>query len=192
MKKGEIKMEKIMKSSIFKPLILFLATLMVVFHVSPSVSKADTVDLSDLEEMERMSDELEFYFDVIGEFSENGDYIIKNEELLKELIDAGDPNALEVYELSKLSHDSFNPDFENEMNSAATFGKCVVNKMISSYGNIARQFLNGSIYIYIKNKQFDLAAKLMFGTLIKGGIKVNAIGLAAEVAYYGWQCRGAW
>ncbi|GIO23013.1 hypothetical protein J11TS1_15940 [Oceanobacillus sp. J11TS1] len=58
-------------------------------------------------------------------------------------------------------------------------------------GNIARQFLTGAIYQYIKNKQYDLAARLMFNTLVKAGFKVNAIGLAAEAATYGWQCRNA-
>lgn len=76
--------------------------------------------------------------------------------------------------------------------SATSFGKCVVNKMIGSYGNIARQFLNGAIFTYIKTKQYDLAARLMFKTLIKSGMKVNAASLAIELGYYGWKCRGKW
>ncbi|WP_212925861.1 hypothetical protein [Oceanobacillus sp. J11TS1] len=66
-----------------------------------------------------------------------------------------------------------------------------LTNLLTVMGNIARQFLTGAIYQYIKNKQYDLAARLMFNTLVKAGFKVNAIGLAAEAATYGWQCRNA-
>lgn len=68
----------------------------------------------------------------------------------------------------------------------------MVNKFANSYGTIARQFATGTIYTYIKNKQYDLAAQLMAKTLIKAGFKVNAASLAIEAAVYGWQCRGKW
>lgn len=64
------------------------------------------------------------------------------------------------------------------------------NKFVDSYGTIARQFLTGAIFTYIKNKEYDLAARLITKTLVKAGFKVNAVGIAAEAALYGWQCRG--
>ncbi|MBP3039295.1 hypothetical protein J9303_07280 [Bacillaceae bacterium Marseille-Q3522] len=137
--------------------------------------------------MNKISEELQFYFETVGEFNENGEYVIKNEQLLRKRIEEGDSNAYKLYELSKLKYES-----SYGTNGAYEFGKCVVNKFIGSYGNIARQFLNGWIFIYIKNKQYDLAARLMFDVLKKAGFKVNVVGIAIEAGIYGWQCRNRW
>lgn len=106
--------------------------------------------------------------------------------IIKNVLYEKDPNAMELQNLSQLNYD----DLSIQPIGATSFGKCVVNKVLSSYGNVARQFLNGSILIYIKYKQYDLTARLMFKTLVKAEYKVNAVGLAAVLGY-GWRCRGA-
>lgn len=175
-----------------KTLLLVIVTTLILstlgstsLNLSASAEK-NNIDQQALEQEIKM--ELEFYFDRIGEFDENGNYVIKDEELLKKQIESGDEIATQLYELSKLNHS----EPLVGINGASEFATCVVNKFANSYGTIARQFATGAIYTYIKNKQYDLAAQLMAKTLIKAGFKVNAASLAIEAAVYGWQCRGKW
>ena len=183
---------KFVNSNYFKTFVMFLSVLLLAFAVSPSISQASAIEYSkeDLKEIQKMEQELKFYFEVVGEFDDMGNYIVKDENLLLEKVAAGEENAIALYELSQLVKDSDTPSYE--VYSAASFGTCVVDKFIGSYGNIARQFMTGAIFTYIKTNQYDLAARLIFSTLTKAGLKVNVVGLAAEAAWYGWQCRGAW
>ena len=143
----------------------------------------------ELQQIQNIEEELEFYFEEVGELTDNG-YVITDYDKIQERIDNGDESAERILELASLG--------ENENQgmitpySADAFAKCVVNKFVSSYGNIARAWNNGLVYTYIKTKQYDLAAQLMAKTLIKAGFKVNAASLAIEAAVYGWQCRGKW
>ncbi|MDV3451204.1 hypothetical protein VSS76_13420 [Bacillus safensis] len=167
----------------FKSIIVSIVMVMLVTFTSPLATfainnSAEDVDNS-IEDLEAV---LKFYFDEIGELTDKG-YVIKDEDAFNAKILIGDPAALKLKELI-----SQEPALSTA--SAASFGKCVVNKMVGSYGNIARQWLNGAIFTYIKTKQYDLAARLMFNSLVKAGFKVNAATLAIEVSYYGWQCRG--
>lgn len=169
---------------------VFLSVMMLMFTVMPGVSEASSYSKEDLIEIKKMEEELRFYFEEVGEFNDYGEYIVKDETLFFEKVEAGDPNALALYELLQLTSENTSPTYE--IQSATSFAKCVGNKFVNSYGNIARQFMTGAIFTYIKTKQYDLAARLMFNTLVKAGFKVNAVGLAAEAAMYGWQCRGEW
>lgn len=165
-----------------KPIILILTTVMLIAFVTPQISASDSeFSPNELKEINKISKQLQIYFEEVGELTENG-YIVKNEELLKARIDAGDSTAIMIYEFIQLR--------SIPVLNATAFGKCVVDKFANSYGTIARQFLNGAIFTYIKTKQYDLAARLMFSTLVKAGFKVNAVGLAVEAGIYGWQCRG--
>lgn len=182
-------MSKVTKNVFFKPGIVFLSLVMLMSIITPSISAATNNEKTmDSEAIKKAEQELKFYFETVGEFDENGKYIIKNHKLFQEKLDEKDPNAIKLEELSKLNYD----ESMIQPYGATSFAKCVVNKFVHSYGNIARQFMNGAIYGYIKSKQYDLAARLMFKTLTKAGIKVNAVGLAAELSYYGWKCRSAW
>ncbi|MBW7636575.1 hypothetical protein K1I48_24600, partial [Bacillus licheniformis] len=84
---------------------------------------------------------LKFYFEEVGELTNEG-YVIKNKELFDKKVLEGDPAALKLKEL--IASDSSFQKSSFQVASATSFGKCVVNKMIGSYGNIARQFLNGA------------------------------------------------
>ncbi|WP_239475812.1 hypothetical protein, partial [Bacillus licheniformis] len=194
--KGERKVETIAKR-VCKPFILLLTAVLLVTFVVPQISQASEFsnsqvksysDSGDYSEKE-LEEILKFYFEEVGELTNEG-YVIKNKELFDKKVLEGDPAALKLKEL--MASDSSFQKSSFQVASATSFGKCVVNKMIGSYGNIARQFLNGAIFTYIKTKQYDLAARLMFKTLIKSGMKVNAASLAIELGYYGWKCRGKW
>ncbi|WP_226568026.1 hypothetical protein [Bacillus stratosphericus] len=180
-----------------KPFILLLTAVLLVTFVAPQISHASEFpnsqvisysDYGNYSEKE-IEEVLKFYFEEVGELTDEG-YVIKNNELFDAKVLAGDSAALKLKELIALDSSFQKSGFQ--VASATTFGKCVVNKMIGSYGNIARQFLNGAIFTYIKTKQYDLAAKLIFNTLVKSGMKVNAASLAIELGYYGWKCRGKW
>lgn len=190
------KVETIAKR-VCKPFILLLTAVLLVTFVVPQISQASEFsnsqvksysDSGDYSEKE-LEEILKFYFEEVGELTNEG-YVIKNKELFDKKVLEGDPAALKLKEL--MASDSSFQKSSFQVASATSFGKCVVNKMIGSYGNIARQFLNGAIFTYIKTKQYDLAARLMFKTLIKSGMKVNAASLAIELGYYGWKCRGKW
>ncbi|CUX95618.1 MULTISPECIES: hypothetical protein [Bacillus] len=183
-------MVKISLTKFFKPMIAVVIIAMLVTFVSPQISEAQAsefkVATSDEVSQKELAGILKFYFDKVGELTDEG-YVIKDKELFDAKVFAGDPAAIKLKELIQADSE---PTFQ--VASATTFGKCVVNKMVSSYGNIARQWLTGSIFTYIKTKQYDLAAKLIFKSLVKAGFKVNAASLAIELGYYGWQCRGKW
>src|SRR5690554_3010942 len=91
-----------------KTLLLVIVTTLILstlgstsLNLSASAEK-NNIDQQALEQEIKM--ELEFYFDRIGEFDENGNYVIKDEELLKKQIESGDEIATQLYELSKLNH----------------------------------------------------------------------------------------
>ncbi|MGE6632467.1 hypothetical protein [Bacillus sp. NPDC077027] len=167
----------------FKSIIVSIVMVMLVTFTSPLATFAINNSAEDVDNsIEDLEATLKFYFDEIGELTDNG-YVIKDEDAFNAKILMGDPAALKLKELI-----SQEPALSTA--SATSFAKCVVNKMVGSYGNIARQWLSGAIFTYIKTKQYDLAARLMFNSLVKAGIKVNAATVAIEVSYYGWQCRG--
>ncbi|WP_307892572.1 hypothetical protein [Bacillus swezeyi] len=180
-----------------KPFILVLTAVLLVTFVAPQISQASEFPNSQVKSYsdygnyseKELEEVLKFYFEEVGELTDEG-YVIKNNELFDAKVLAGDPAALKLKEL--IASDSSFQKSGFQVASATSFGKCVVNKMIGSYGNIARQFLNGAIFTYIKTKQYDLAARLIFKTLVKSGMKVNAASLAIELGYYGWKCRGKW
>lgn len=175
----------VLRTNFFKPVILILTTILFLTLVTPSVS-ANNAEFSPEEQKEinKISENLRFYFEEVGELTENG-YVVKNAALLQERIAAKDSTAIMIYEFFQLGP---KPAFQTL--GVTDFAKCIVNKLVGSYGSIARQFLNGAIYTYIKSKQYDLAAKLIANVLVKAGFKVNAAGIAAEVGMYAWQCRG--
>lgn len=60
----------------------------------------ETISEQELEKAtKRLADELELYFDKIGYLDENGYYIIKNVDLLKEQIAKGDKDAEQIYKI---------------------------------------------------------------------------------------------
>src|SRR5699024_5553851 len=124
--------------------VMFLSVLIMMFAVMPMITEASTEEYSkeELKEIQKMEEEMKFYFEVVGEFDEQGAYVIKDEELLLEKVAEGDQNAIDLYELSQLTSENEIPSYE--MYGAASFGKCVVNKFAKSYGNVARQFLTGA------------------------------------------------
>lgn len=151
----------------------------------------DENDLSDenftteeLEQIDKIAMDLKFYFEEAGEFTEQG-YVVKNEALFQERIKNGDESAERILASVR----------ENEMvnaSSSTTFAKCVVDKFADSWGNVARAWTTGAVFTYIKNKQYDLAAKVIFKTATKAGRTANVASIAAEIAYYGYLCRGKW
>ncbi|MGN9866366.1 hypothetical protein [Bacillus swezeyi] len=178
---------------LFKSFVSMLTAVLLVSFCTSGLAKAQEVDFSasELKEINKISEELKFYFEEVGEVDSNGVYRIKNMELLKERSQAGDTtatNVLEIYQDTSVNKESHGISTR----SAKAFAKCVVGKFQESYGYIARGFLTGAVYKYIKNKQWDLAARLMFKTLRAAGFKANIAGLAAEAAIYGFQCRGKW
>jgi hypothetical protein len=140
---------------------------------------------AEFQEIDSISTQLKLYFEEIGEISDSNEYHIYNYDLFEELLTRKDPIAQKIYEIYFLND-------EININSPKKFAKCVVGKFIKSYGSIARAFLTGAIYTYIKKKEWDLAARLMFKTLKAAGFKTNAASLAIEAAIYGWQCRKKW
>lgn len=170
-------------------MVLLLVVVMVMGFSSPYVAQASESMYSaeEMREINKIQEELRFYFEEVGELTEQG-YVVKNEKLFQDRLNAGESSALEISEFIKINYYSGAADIQPM--GVADFGKCVVNKFVDSYGTIARQFLTGAIFTYIKNKEYDLAARLITKTLVKAGFKVNAVGIAAEAALYGWQCRG--
>ncbi|AAU20284.1 hypothetical protein [Bacillus cereus] len=158
-----------------------------------SINNDNNLTYEQQQEVDKLAIEVEkdlrFYFEEIGELTESG-YKITNPALLQEKISANDQTAINIAEI--IGYSEYNKYDKEIQRSAASFGKCIANKFINSYGNIARQFLSGAIFTYIKSKQYDLAAKLIANTLIRAGFKVNAAGIAVEAAAYGWQCRNEW
>ena len=186
-------MNSIIGSRMLKPVVAVLIMVMLIASITPSVSATENTSYSkdDLEQIEQISEELEFYFEEIGELKADGSYQINDLEALNERLDAGDPTAEKVYEIyTQTSQPSSSSSYQTQ--SASSFANCVVGKFQDSYGAIARGFLTGAIYQYIKNKQWDLAARLMFNTLKAAGFKTNVAGLAVEAGIYGFQCRGKW
>ncbi|MBP1082304.1 MULTISPECIES: hypothetical protein [Bacillus] len=159
---------------------------------------ATVSDQASEKELEKV---LKFYFEEVGEFTDEG-YKVKVKELFNAKVSTGDPAAVRLKELMQTDSVSSGSCQKSEVAGATTsdfqdasatsFGKCVVNKMANSYGNIARQWLQGYIWTYITTKQYDLAARLIFNSLIKAGFKVSAATIAIELGYYGWQCRNEW
>ncbi|SFJ73479.1 MULTISPECIES: hypothetical protein [unclassified Bacillus (in: firmicutes)] len=164
-------------------------------QASAEENTTNDIDLTQEEKQEteqlaiEIEKDLKFYFEEVGELTEYG-YKITNPALFQEKISANDPTAMNIAEI--IGYNQYNKYDKEIQRSAASFGKCVANKFINSYGSIARQFLTGAIFTYIKSKQYDLAARLIANTLIKAGFKVNAAGIAVEAATYGWQCRNEW
>src|SRR5699024_12005806 len=64
--------------------VMFLSVLMMMFAVMPMITEASTEEYSkeELKEIQKMEEEMKFYFEVVGEFDEQGAYVIKDEELL--------------------------------------------------------------------------------------------------------------
>lgn len=141
----------------------------------------------ELEQIENIEKELQYYFEEVGELTDAG-YVIHDREAVQEKADNGDESAQRVLELvPEVAEPGAITTY-----SAGTFGTCVVNKFIDSYGTIARAWTTGLVYSYIQNRQYDLAAKIMFKTLTKAGRTANVASIAIEAGIYGYQCRGSW
>lgn len=158
--------------------------------INPNTFDDSSYTEDELKQIEDIEKDLKFYLEEAGQLTENG-YEITDYEAIQERIDNGDKEAQRVLELSEQQDDVVNNQNVSPQ-SANDFATCVVNKFVSSYGNIARAWMTGAIYTYIKNKQYDLAARLMFNTLVKAGRTANVASLAVEAGIYGYQCRGQW
>ncbi|WII38590.1 hypothetical protein [Paenibacillus thiaminolyticus] len=177
------------KGVLYRSMVFLLVAVMVMGFSLPHVAQASESAYSaeEMREINKIQEELRFYFEEVGELTEQG-YVVKNEKLFQERLTAGDPSAIKLTQFMATKYYSGAADIQPM--GVADFGKCVVNKFVDSYGTIARGFLTGAIFTYIKNQEYKLAAKLIAQTLVKAGFKVNAAGIAIEAATYGWQCRG--
>lgn len=177
-----------MKKASFLVLCAAFVTFSSYTHAARIISSVHETEATLDEQLQigEIAEALQFYFDEIGQFDQNDNYVITNPEALQKLVDQGDTLAQRVQEIY------FAESAELGVLSPVNFAKCVAGKFADSYGSIARAFLKGEIFDLIKTKNWSKAAKLMFNVLKAAGKSVSAASLAVEAGVYGWQCRGKW
>jgi hypothetical protein len=173
------------------------------------LASAHTLNKTDNQEqnIEEIAQQLEILFDQASK-KENGKFVVSNKQLLVQKY--GEKNANNLVFLVDLLNQSKNINKEQtnlnvqqaQINSNAlhravvmsssakntSYGQCIINKYIQSYGSIVAAFVTGTIWRYVNNKEYYLAAKILAKLMIKAGIKTSVVAMAGELAWYAIAC----
>lgn len=160
------------------------------FVTQPVLASKENVNNETISEQElekatkKLADELELYFDKIGYLDENGYYIIKNVDLLKEQIAKGDKDDEQIYKIYLSRQDR----------SVKDGIVCVVS---DQYGWIADLFtgdLLQALQDFIADKAWGKAADLIISVAAKAlgtsAKTLSGIVSAASIALSIYNCRG--
>lgn len=133
---------------------------------------------------QKIRDDLQFYFEEVGEFTKDGGYKIKDLGKLKDRAESGDEYALKLYEMY----------VNKEDRSVKDVIVCAVNDQYQWVVDLMSGRVMDSLEGYIKDKDWDKAAELLapivakaVGTTVS---KVNAFFAAASIAVSIYNCRG--
>jgi len=85
--------------------------------------------------------------------------------------------------LSNISYESGYNDIE--LNSY--FG-CIKNEFAKAYGSVIKAFFTGAILNYIKNKQYQKAAKLLVKAAARAGLRLSVAVLIVEMGWFATKC----
>ena len=178
-----------MKKIRIRVMSLFMSLLMIFPALANTAfaSENNNTDVSQEEYLQIKNDiesQLKLYFDEIGEINQDGNYVVKNPELLKERAESGDEDAKNLYELYIL-----------KQNRSVKDGLyCVFD---DQYGWIVDLF-NGrtleAIGGYIKDKAWDKAAEIIAPVVAKAlktttkNVNFAITGVSLAISIY--NCRG--
>lgn len=129
---------------------------------------------------------MELYFNQIGGLDDNGNYVIKDYELLVEVAESGDIYAQDLL----LIHDSRANQIKSNAGAFGieSFAMCIARDYFGVYYDLINGNLWEAFKGYVAGKAWDKAA----------GILVKFLGLspgwatAGQVAVAAYNCRNAW
>lgn len=161
---------------------VLLAILILVGTVLPNRVYAQTIssqtENSDAQKV--MEAELQFYFEKVGHFDNDGKYYIDNVALLRDRAQSGNEYALAL--LSAYS--------ERMEKSPIDFGKCILIDYFGVYIDLIQGNLWDSFVGYIQGKAWEKAAGVVLKILGKSASKANIVATAAQIALAAYNCRG--
>ncbi|MGO1748280.1 hypothetical protein [Alkalibacterium gilvum] len=161
-------MKKVVKTLLFG----FLLSIIVSTVFPVMTASADTVDDEETpdEVVQELSEEFKFYFEEVGELTEDGKYVVHNLELLQERAEAGDEYAGLVYERFVQSQSSvISPEqpiagpgnLVPAKYSARGFTSCVFDETFGLYIGILSGDIIQTLAGYLSDRAFTAAAKLI-------------------------------
>lgn len=167
-----------------KKILSGLLALVMIFGIIAPVGAVYAQDNTDIEVQETLlAEELKFYFEEVGHFNEDNEYIVTNPELLEDRIENGDEVATDLYELY-LANQEIQPY------GAVSYGKCILRDYFGVYVDLINGNLFNSFVGYVQDKAWTAAAKILVKLTGALGSNANLIVVGGQIAVPAYNCRG--
>lgn len=167
-----------------KKIVSGLLALVMLFGVIAPVGAVYAEDNNGTEVEEALiAEELKFYFEEVGHFNEDNEYIVTNPELLEDRIEDGDEVAKDLYELYLANR-------EIQPYGAADYGKCIIRDYFGMWVDLFSGNLFNLFVGHVKDQAWLAAAKIVLKVSGKSAGYSNAVSAAAQLAVSAYNCRG--
>lgn len=167
-----------------KKIVSGLLALVMLFGVIAPVGVVFAEDNNGTEAEEALAEELKFYFEEVGHFNEDNEYIVTNPELLEDRIEDGDEVAKDLYELYLANR-------EIQPYGSVDYGKCIIRDYFGMWVDLFNGNLFDLFVGYVKDKAWFAAAKIVLKVAGKSTGYANAASAAAQLAVSAYNCRGS-
>lgn len=162
-----------------------LLALVMLFGVIGPVGAVYAQDNKDTEVQEALlAEELKFYFEEVGHFNEDNEYIVTNPELLEDRIENGDEVAKDLYDLYLANR-------EIQPYGAVDYGKCIIRDYFGMWVDLFNGNLFDLFVGHIKDQAWGAAAKIVLKVAGKSTSNANTLAAAAQLAVSAYNCRGS-
>lgn len=176
----------------YKKILLSLAVFLISFSgvfssLTFAAEKKESKENFSQEEIDAVAEEIQFYFEEVGQLDENGNYHIHNYELLEEKANSGDETAQGFIEQI---------NFNAQENGIATpanlqdYAGCILSNFFGTEIALISGDLINSVVGYINDGAWQAVARIVLESIGGSVSKANIVSSAAQLAIYAGYCGG--